>query len=466
MRKSSRKGMGCVHSLYWSIALDKKRLFPILLVLITFLSVYYMLDSRKNADSTYQTYLTAARTAAEDHILVDAEENYRKAMELKPSAELVLEVGEMYFSLEEYQEAAYWYDRQIRDTYPNEASAYAFGIRTAIAQERYEEAFRIYEEMQNRRLASEEADSAMQKIWYAFRLCENFQEAGAFSNFSGMAAVKSDDAWGYVGRDGGWKINNIYTAAGTMGETAPVIGGNGEPYFIDMEGNRKVNASKYEEGDPSFGKIREFIGEESGRVLASNGQEVAFFDTESGAKVFGNYLHATLISNGVCGATKDGDLWALVDAEGKEITPYQYQKILTDKKGNPCRNEAVLVEENNMFKLIGRDGKPVNDILYEDADAFNDDTLAAVLKNGRWIFVDDTGNETDLGNFQKARSFSDGLAAVEEGNLWGYIDMQGNVVIEPQFEEADPISRMGVGFVKTDNGVWKLLSLYCQNHEE
>jgi len=69
-----------VHGFYWSIALDKKRLFPILLVLITFLSVYYLLDSRKNADSTYQAYLAAARSAAEDHILVDAEENYRKAI--------------------------------------------------------------------------------------------------------------------------------------------------------------------------------------------------------------------------------------------------------------------------------------------------------------------------------------------------------------------------------------------------
>ena len=77
--------------------MDKKRLFPILLVLITFLSVYYLLDSRKNADSTYQAYLAAARSAAEDHILVDAEENYRKAMELKSSAELVLEVGEVLF---------------------------------------------------------------------------------------------------------------------------------------------------------------------------------------------------------------------------------------------------------------------------------------------------------------------------------------------------------------------------------
>ena len=445
--------------------MDKKRLFPILLVLITALSIYYMIDNRHSSDRKYQALLIAAREASEEHILIDAEEKYQKALEMKPSLELSLEIGDMYLSMEEYSDAAYWYDRQIKDMYPQEEASYEFGIKTAIVREDYAEAFRIYDLMRDRQLFSNKADEMMKKIQYCFSVSEWYQDIGAFSNLSGLAAAKSDDRWGYVGRKGNWEISNVYLEAGIMGDTAPVVSEHGEPFFIDAEGNRKINASKYEKGDPSFGTIRSFIGEESGIVVASNGKEVAFFNSDSGERLFGHYHSATIMSNGICGVSLDGERWALMNQEGNVVTDFKYQEVLTDKKGNPCRTKAVVVKENNSFLLVDVNGSPVSGARYEEAEAFNDDTLAAVKKNGEWIFVDDTGKETNLGTYQKAKSFSYGLAAVEQGNLWGYIDMEGNIVVEPQFLDADAISLMGVGFVKTDSNVWKLLSFYSQNHD-
>ena len=62
--------------------------------------------------------------------------------------------------------------------------------------------------------------------------------------------------------------------------------------------------------------------------------------------------------------------------------------------------------------------------------AFNDSTLAAVNKDGKWLFVNDAGEEKSLGSFQDAESFSNGLAAVKNNGKWGYIDKEGNLVID------------------------------------
>lgn len=445
--------------------MNKKKLFPILLVFMSVASVVYMADSRQTNDRIYQQYVESARKAAEERILVDAEQNYNLALEKKPSIDLSIEIGNMYLNLEEYDSAYYWYDRHIKDKYPEEAEGYAFGMLAAIKREQVAQAFTIYDNMKKRDLESDKAEELYDQIRYEFHLSNSFSDVGAFANNSGYAAVKSEDKWGYTNTAGEDVIRPQFEKAGMMGELAPVVNDEHEPIFIDPEGNRKVNATVFEENNPEFGKITEFISEDDGYVLASNGNEMAFFSLETGEKICGDYQEATSISNGVFAATKNGIDWAILDAEGKELTGYQFQSVLADKKNYICRNNSIIVREMNMYFLINKDtGKPVTDARYKEAKAFADQTLAAVNKNGKWLFVDENGKEYDLGDYQEAKSFSNHLAPVRKGELWGYIDESGKMVIEPQFEDADPISTLGVGFVRIDEK-WKLLTLYSQNHD-
>ena len=446
--------------------MNKKKLIPILIILISAISVFYMIDSRSSYDDVYKQYIQAARNAAEEGILVDAEANYQKALEQNPSIDLVIEMGDMYLKLGEPSDAYYWYERQIKDSYPTEPDAYAFGMKAAIACNRVENAFQIYDAMQKRKLVSEEADKQRSLIEYSFTLTERFQDAGPFGNMSGLAAVKTEDKWGFINKNGETKVHASFKKVGLMSEISPVIDENNEPFFIDKNGNRKINASFFEEKDSSFGKITEFLGTGEGRTLASNGSSVAFFDLESGNRLPGDYQNATISSKGVFGATKDGSTWALVNLDGTELTDYKYQEILVDLKGNPYRANALIVKDNDMYCLINENGNPISNEKYSKAYAFNDNGPAAVKKGDKWIFVEENGQEKDLGEFQEARSFSDGLAAVELNNKWGYINLDGEVVIEPQFWNAQPLSSFGVGFVETDRGVWRLLRLTSQNHEE
>ena len=59
--------------------------------------------------------------------------------------------------------------------------------------------------------------------------------------------------------------------------------------------------------------------------------------------------------------------------------------------------------------------------------------LFTVVQDGKWGYIDRTGNVIIAPQFQQASEFSEGVAAVNIDGKWGYIDQKGQIVIEPQF---------------------------------
>jgi hypothetical protein len=109
-------------------------------------------------------------------------------------------------------------------------------------------------------------------------------------------------------------------------------------------------------------------------------------------------------------------------------------------------------------------GQKVGELIFDDADLFaENDGYAAVKTNGKWGFVDKSGNMVIQSEYDNARSFSNGFAAVKVNGKWGFIDEDGNMVIEPQFEDAKYFTSKGTVFVK-ENGAWVMASLLKYNY--
>jgi hypothetical protein len=72
---------------------------------------------------------------------------------------------------------------------------------------------------------------------------------------------------------------------------------------------------------------------------------------------------------------------------------------------------------------------------YDVAWSFYED-LAAVRQNGKWGFIDKSGNFVIEPQFDGVRNFSDGMAAIKQKGKWGYANSNGEVVIEPKYYEA------------------------------
>ena len=438
-------------------------IMPLALPIALAASVYYTVDQRMAAANEYRGYLQAAEQYAQHDLLDKAVASYQKALELNPTADTYLAVGNLYLEYEKYNDAAEWYSGELLENCPEDIRTYEFGIRTELAQENIREAFQVYDEAQDRGMEADALQEWMQPVWYSFELVGDYDDVAGFSE-SGLAAVRREDKWGYINTSGNRVLNYSYTQAGPFGNLAPVVDGNGEACFVDTSGNKQMTTTYFLEKDPDFGQIRQFGAVGDNVVPAYNGKVWNYYDGSTYEKKAGGYAQATGMSNGVAAVSQDGKTWALLSADGQQLTDFVFEEVLADDTGAICRSDAIIVRQDGSYHLVDRTGQPIGSATYEEACAFQGGSLAAVKKAGHWLLVSPTGEEREVGYFQQLQSVSGGVAAARSDGKWGYIDGSGNWVIEPQFEEVKGLQSTGVAFVKPVDGKWQLLKLYRMNH--
>lgn len=442
----------------------KQRLIPIALIIITIASVYFLVDGRASVIREYNVFLERARYEAKNGVYTAAAEDYEEAMRIIPSLDVMLEEGAMYQQTGDYKAIQKFYQQTMLSAYPLEPATYAYGLRNEIAHGEYAEAFKIYRKYQKRELVSDEVESLIAPIMYAFEITGEYEDVGAFMVDSNSANVKVEDSWKYINRRGNIALSGNYEKVGYYLNYAPIVDNEGKAKYVDSKGVLYLPASYFEDQDPDFGTIKEFKYMMSGLVLATNGKTWNYYSPTTYQKLFGGFAKATVIANGVGAVSLDGDKWALIGPDGVLITDYIYDEVLTDWKDVVVRSEALVVRQGDAYFLVDKTGNKISGD-YEDACPFIDSTFTAVKKNGKWIFVDAAGTEKDLGDFQEARGFSNNMAAVKIDGRWGYIDTNGNVVVEPQFYEAMPVTTAGVTFVRTTSDTWSLIQFYKENYD-
>ena len=87
---------------------------------------------------------------------------------------------------------------------------------------------------------------------------------------------------------------------------------------------------------------------------------------------------------------------------------------------------------------------------FDDAKPFKNKN-AAVKVNGKYGFINTSGDFTATPQFDEAESF-DGKypALVKIGTKYGYVDNSGKYLVNPQFDEAEPFNSIGRAVVKAD----------------
>ncbi|HEY0427788.1 MAG TPA: WG repeat-containing protein [Pyrinomonadaceae bacterium] len=76
--------------------------------------------------------------------------------------------------------------------------------------------------------------------------------------------------------------------------------------------------------------------------------------------------------------------------------------------------------------------------------------------DGKWGYINKTGQIIISPQFDEAGFFSDGLAKVKAENKFGFIDEKGKFVINPKYLEAQRFSE-GIAAVRIDNGLWGVI---------
>lgn len=137
-------------------------------------------------------------------------------------------------------------------------------------------------------------------------------------------------------------------------------------------------------------------------------------------------------------ATKNG-LKGVINYNGDILIPLDYADL----------NEFTFSEdlirfrrENEGFGFVNLNGKEIlNSLKYDDCDGFHDG-LAIVSLDGKYGYINTSGNEVIPLLFDRAESFFGGLANVMKGDKYGIIDTKGNTIAPFIYDQ--------IGFFKED----------------
>jgi len=431
-----------------------KKLVPIALVACLLLSFYMLYDTRTSNIKEYNQYLNEARNYAEQGIAVDALENYAKALGVKNTLELNIEVGNFYVELDEIVSAIGWGEQMI-EAYPNSPEAYEFLLARYREVNDFNRCYALYDTISKRNISSKEISKIMKDIKYVYYFGEAFDNVDVYSE--GYCAVEYEGKWGLVDEEGNRTAGFLFKTIGPyIDGLAPVTTEEGDAYFIDQSGNKKMVVKTKDK----ITELKSAVGE----VFAAKIDDKWTFFNKKNEKLSGSYNNVSLLANTVAAVEHAGS-WSIVGEDFKAVSKDKYADVVADDRGIIYRNEVIFVNKGGSYIMVDNTGKQISDKTFEDAATFLDTTYAAVKGDKGWYFIDSKGKAVFKDTYyEEAKSFSNGFAAVKKDGNWGFIDIDGNVAIDFQFEDVKNFNTKGCVFVKNEN-IWQLLRLYMHNYE-
>ncbi|MDR1378684.1 MAG: WG repeat-containing protein [Synergistaceae bacterium] len=273
------------------------------------------------------------------------------------------------------------------------------------------------------------------------RIFVDFEYADAREFSEGLAAVKSNDQWGYIDLTGRVAVSFEYRVpdVGPFSEGVAFVGDR----FIDVRGNPVFDGKTFEQAS-SFS--------EGLSAVQTNGQW-GFIDPNGRFAIPSSYEGAGDFSGGMAPVKKDG-LWGYIDIRGRMLIEPRFVRAGAFSRAGKAENYLAPVELEGKIGYIDRSGRFVVRPTYDEGGRFSN-ALAPVCgswNRNDWGYINAAGKEIIPRRFHGAGFFNDGLAPVATNARWGYIDLTGKLEIAALYDNARPFSE-GAAAVERD-GKW------------
>lgn len=297
-----------------------------------------------------------------------------------------------------------------------------------------------------------DSSSMKQKIDNEYDECRLFSEE--------LAAVKVDGKWGFIDKVGKQVIGTKYEECADFNEGYASFKYQDKWGFIDINGQEMIPAIYYNVESFSNGLARVSLMNPNSNPRILNG-----FIDKSGKEIIpmqniGTYteIHDGLLGVGFADENMEGYHAGYFNMKGERVTSFEYNNISAFSEG------LALVAKGTQYTyksfegkwgFIDASGEIKIPLIYDDAQSFQEG-LAAINSNGKWGFIDKKGYEVIPTQYEFVSSFSEGLAAVikpneKAGREMGFIDKTGMVVINFKYEGLEHNFKDGVACVNLGN---------------
>ena len=86
-------------------------------------------------------------------------------------------------------------------------------------------------------------------------------------------------------------------------------------------------------------------------------------------------------------------------------------------------------------------------------DIFRENQIFASVKNGKWGFIDKSGNDVSEFKYDMVTEENKGVCGFKEGNRWGIINSEGKVILNPTYEINTSIPKFIGTFFEYSSGI-------------
>lgn len=431
------------------------KLLPFLFVFLMAISAYSLISGKVEKQATYNTHIKVAESYYKDGIIVDAVSSLDLANDMKPSIDLLLKEGEYY------QSAGYRSDSTrmaevLLETYPKDEKTYDYAIKCYLQYEMYQECYEVLDVAAKRHITSDLIKKTTEQLKYRYEVeSRSIEQINAWN--SPYYVISRDGYMGYCTQSAQSLIKCQYVNAGIfVNSVAPVTDANANTYYIDIDGNKKLNIPtelKCEKAGPLINDTA---------VLLCNGK-YGYYNGQFKHK-FGSYDYAGTMYNGVA-AVKDRNAWHLINDGGKKINNANYADIKLNDIEVASMGDVVFAKVDKKYVMLTPKGKQIGKGQYDDAVCFTNSEYTAVKIGDKWGFIDKEGKTFIEPQYEDAKPFTNELAAVKMNGKWGYIDLNNKVVIECIFDDCLNFNNSGFAFVKeSGQDEYSILRLLSKNH--
>lgn len=270
-----------------------------------------------------------------------------------------------------------------------------------------------------------------------FVIKPHFDLAQSFSE--GLAAFEIGDKWGYIDLQGNVVIEPQYDGARPFHEgLASVLLKNEGNGYINQNGEWAIEPEKLDQDYIGFGDFHDGLAR-VGYLYSKSG-----YIDRTGSLVIPRIYESSEVggdfSEGVVAVSIEGGRRGYIDTTGNFVPQPTFEGIGDFYEG------LAEVRIGDEFGYMDRQWNIVIEPQFKETSPFSDGLANVVALDGKRGFIDKTGEMViELPDNCNPWYFSEELGVFISGgqdelHKYGYIDKAGNIVIEPQFNYAEPFS--------------------------
>ena len=431
----------------------KRYIYIVVLIIFCAFSWFYVIRDYKTGESEYLRFMKDAQVSYDKKIFDDAEEKYKKALLKKPNDKNALfGLAKTYFSLEKYEDAVASC-KKILEKDPKNQEITIFEAKCLQSGGKYRESIDLLSKVEQSKQVMNmilDMKSKYSLMYFKVKFPKNWDVCSPPTlHLAVLAENENAVAYNSKGKRFAHGKSTYLGPVSDDGELFPAID-DGQWCFVDKDGKRRlVPDNEYE-----------FLGPFcKGFAVVKKDGKFGYIDREFNEYSI-DYENAYNFADGNA-IVKDEGRIKIIDTEFNVIKETEYTAVVADEYGYTNHfGVSVFIKDGTAF-LCNAIGENVTRFSADLIGLPAAKDLPVEFKQGdKYGFVDPNDGKVILEpKYEEAKAFSQGLAPIKQNGKWGFIDISGNQIVEPSFSFIGTVSEEGTAFVQNEAG-YALLTFY------